>query len=96
MNALGEEYALATASGVPLAPGSLKRAEDGRGLILRLYEPYGARGGCVLRFAGEVKRAERVNLLEDTQSGGAAPRVEGDTVLFEVRPFEVVTLRVEL
>ena len=95
-NASGEEFTLVAGSGVPLALGSLKRAEDGRGLILRLYEPYGARGGCALRFVGEVRQAERVNLLEDTQSGEAVPRVEGDTVRFEVRPFEVVTLRVEL
>ena len=73
----------------------MKNAEDGRGLILRLYEPHGARGGCVLNFASEVKQAERVNLLEDTQSDRAV-RVQGNTVSFKVRPFEVVTLRIEL
>jgi alpha-mannosidase len=39
--------------------GSLKKAEDGEGLILRLYEPHAARGKSALRFARNIKRAER-------------------------------------
>ena len=35
--------------------GSLKLAEDGEGMILRLYEPHGARGECTLRFARRVE-----------------------------------------
>jgi alpha-mannosidase len=82
----------AAAEGVELALGSLKRAEDGRGVILRLYEPHGARGNATLRFAFGVARAERVNLLEEPE--GTA-ELEGGEILLDVRPFEVVTLRVE-
>jgi alpha-mannosidase len=78
--------------GVGLALGSLKRAEDGRGVILRLYEPHGARGPAALRFAPGVERAERVNLLEEPEG---AIEVRGREVMLEVRPFEVLTLRVE-
>jgi alpha-mannosidase len=83
------------AEGVALALGSLKRAEDGRGLILRFYEPHGARGESVLRFMGEIKRAERVNLLEEAAQGPVLT-AEGSTLRVEVRPFEVLTLRLEL
>jgi alpha-mannosidase len=52
------------AEGAKLALGGLKRAEDGRGAILRPYEPHGAGGRYALRFALPVERAERTNLLE--------------------------------
>ncbi|MCA1849242.1 MAG: glycosyl hydrolase-related protein, partial [Actinobacteria bacterium] len=86
------EYELVVAEGVELALGSLKRAEDGRGVILRLYEPHGARGHSTLRFASRVGRAERVNLLEEPE--GVVEMRDGE-VLLDVRPFEVLTLRVE-
>ncbi len=84
------------AEGVTLALGSLKKAEDGRGLILRLYEPHGARGKSILRFAEEIKKVERVNLLEEADGSRPVPAVEGSTLCVEVRPFEVLTLRLEL
>jgi alpha-mannosidase len=87
------EYGFVAVEGVELALGSLKKAEDGRGVILRLYEPHGARGPAALRFASGVERAERVNLLEEPEG---TVEVRGDEVLLEVRPFEVLTLRVEL
>jgi alpha-mannosidase len=86
------EYGFVAAEGVELAFGSLKRAEDGRGVILRLYEPHGARGPATLHFASGVERAEKVNLLEEPEG---TVEVRGDEVLLEVRPFEVLTLRVE-
>jgi alpha-mannosidase len=89
---LPAEWGFVRAEGVTLVLGSLKRAEDGRGAILRLYEPHGARGRCALRFALPVRRAERTNLMEETEG---PVDVEGDALRFEVRPFEVVTLRVE-
>jgi alpha-mannosidase len=92
---LPPESSLAAVEGVALALGSLKRAEDGRGLILRLYEPHGARGKSILRFMGEIKRAERVNLLEEA-ADETRLTTEGSTLCVEVRPFEVLTLRLEL
>ena len=86
------EHGLLMAEGVELALGSLKRAEDGRGVILRLYEPHGARGPATLRFSFHLGRAERVDLLEEPEG---AVEVRGDEVLLDVRPFEVLTLRVE-
>ena len=50
-----------------LALGSLKRAEDGRGVILRLYEPHGKRGRATLRFAFGAGSVEKANLLEEPE-----------------------------
>jgi alpha-mannosidase len=86
------EYGLVSAEGVELALGSLKPAEDGRGVILRLYEPHGKRGLASLRFAFDLARIERVNLLEDPEE---TIEVRSSEVRLEVRPFEVITLRLE-
>ena len=87
------ESSFVEAEGVELALAGLKRSEDGGAVILRLYEPHGARGPARLRFPGGLKRAEKTNLLEDR--GGTPIGVEDDAIDLEVRPFEVVTLRLE-
>jgi alpha-mannosidase len=83
--------------GLPLSLGSLKRAEDGEGLILRLYEPHGNRGRATLRFSRPARHVERVNLLEEADAG-SVPVLSDDglSVQLDLRPFEVVSLRVGL
>jgi alpha-mannosidase len=86
------EYGFVAAEGLELALGSLKKAEGGQGVILRLYEPHGARGEAVLRFSSGVEHAERTDLLEEP---GGEVEARGDQIRLDVRPFEVITLRVE-
>ncbi|HTP58003.1 MAG TPA: glycosyl hydrolase-related protein, partial [Spirochaetia bacterium] len=80
------------------APGletvTLKRAEDGGGIILRLREAAGRAGKKTLHFRPGVVKVMRCNLLEDdleelpiTARRGAAD------VALAVRPFEVLTLK---
>lgn len=88
------EFGLVEAEGLKLMLGSLKEAEDGRGIILRLYEPHGARGTSVLHFIRRIRGAERVDLLERTLDEEL--QVEGSLLRLPVRPFEVVTIRLEL
>jgi alpha-mannosidase len=90
---LPAESGLVSTEGLPVALGSLKAAGDGPGVVLRLYEPRGARGECALRFAPGVERVERANLLEEAEG---EVEVKGGVVRLELRPFEVVTLRVRL
>jgi alpha-mannosidase len=72
----------------------VKGADDGSGdVVVRLHEPLGDRGRVRLAFAGEVGRAVRCSVLEDP--GDVLP-VEANAVEFELRPFELVTLRVGL
>jgi alpha-mannosidase len=82
--------------GLPLGLGSLKRAEDGNGLVLRLYEPHGARGEALLRFLTPVRRVERVDLLEEPAEGPVPTLADDDRLVrLQVHPFEVVSLRIE-
>lgn len=84
-------------SGQPVALGSLKPAEDGRGVILRVYEPYGARGDLHLH-AQAGTTLELTNLLEDAQENAtlataAAQGGEEPCWTVPVRPFEVLSFR---
>jgi alpha-mannosidase len=72
---------------------TIKVAEDGDGLIVRLYEAHNQRGPVTLRCAWPVLAAEEVDLLE-RPIGKVA--VDQEMVKFAVRPFEVKTLRVRL
>jgi len=72
---------------------TIKVADDGDGLIVRLYEAHNQRGRVGLRFGRPVASAEETDLLERTVGGLA---VDGETVEVAVRPFEVKTLRVRL
>jgi alpha-mannosidase len=80
---------------LPLALGSLKQAEDGDDLVVRLYEPHGNRGRTTLRFSRPLQRVTRVNLLEEPAEG-LSPVLSGDglRVQLDVRPFEIISLRV--
>ncbi len=68
---------------------TVKPAEDGDGLIVRLYEPHGARGSARLRVGVPFADAWFANVLEDRL--GAA-EVSGDDVVVPFRPFEIVTV----
>ena len=70
---------------------ALKAADDGQGCIVRLHEAFGGRRRVRLRSPGAVQ-AERVDLLEQPLDAPALP-VDGGTLELELRPFELVTLR---
>ena len=78
------------------APGlvldTIKLAEDSDALVLRLYEAHGGRGRARIRLALPWTAARRANLLEDDL--GAAD-VDGDAIVVDYRPWEIVTLIVD-
>jgi alpha-mannosidase len=69
---------------------TVKRAEDGRGVILRFYECNRQRGPITLRVGFPVREAWMANLLEEDQE---ALEVVGQEVRLSIRPFQIVTLR---
>ncbi len=72
---------------------TIKPAEDGRGLIIRLYETHNQRGRGSLSFATTINAAEECNLLE--KALGPVSFLE-NSLEFQVRPFEIKTFRVQL
>ncbi len=70
---------------------SVKRAEDGDGIVLRLYEAHGGRGTASVRLVRPVAAAARATLLEEPEE---ALEVHGGAVVVPFRPWEIVTVRV--
>ena len=71
---------------------SIKKAEDGPALILRLFESEGRRSEARLRFGVPVRSAAEVNLLEEFQR---ELTVVDDTVQLTFPPRAILTLQVE-
>src|SRR5690606_5045713 len=90
-------FSFLTASGTPVQLGSVKPAADGDGIIVRLFEPHGARGPVSLRFARPMSNVEAVNLLEEPDPDAIADLAhDGRDVTFSVRPYQVLSLRLRL
>jgi alpha-mannosidase len=69
---------------------TVKQAEDGNGVIVRLYESQRRRGTITLTAGFPLRAAWRVNLLEEAQ---AELVVTGNTVSYAIRPYEIATFR---
>ncbi len=69
---------------------TVKRAEDGRGLIVRLYESQRQRGTFTLAAGFELAAAAITNLIEEDQ---APLEINGSAVTLPFRPYQIFTLR---
>jgi len=98
------EFSLVTSIALPIIIETIKRAEDGEGFIVRLYEPARRRGVASLRFGIPLRAAYSTNLLEENQapldvmqesveSDAETPPLANSVVEFPIKPFEIVTLR---
>ncbi len=72
---------------------TVKPAEDGDGLIVRLYEAHNQRGRGTITFATSILTAQECNLLEEPIDDAS---YQGNTLSFQVNPFEIKTFRVHL
>ncbi|MGE5464315.1 MAG: glycosyl hydrolase-related protein, partial [Syntrophothermus sp.] len=69
---------------------TVKRAEDGNGIIVRLYESQRKRGPVQVRAGFDVESAWETNLLEENES---ELKVENNSIQWVVRPYQIMTLR---
>lgn len=72
---------------------AVKMAEDGDGLIVRVYEALGCRGPVKMTFTRPVSRAVECNLLEEPI---ASVDASGFQIHFDILPWEVRTFRIHL
>jgi alpha-mannosidase len=70
---------------------AVKRAEDGNGIIVRIYEGHGARGDTAVEFGWPIEKAVRTNLIEQDQE--LLP-VSNNSVEISLSPFEIAAFRV--
>ena len=69
---------------------TIKRAEDSDALVLRLYEPYGARGTATLRLAVPAASARLANVLEDERE---ELELEDGAIRIPFRPHQIITIK---
>jgi alpha-mannosidase len=69
---------------------TVKRAEDGNGIIVRLYENERNRGKFTLTTGFPLAGAYHCNLLEEN---GEHLATQNNQVTLNVRPYEIITLR---
>jgi alpha-mannosidase len=86
------ERPLASAEPAHVVIDTIKPAEDGNGWVVRLYESHGSATNAKLGFGVPVKAVHRSNTLEDRLVPEA---VKNGACELELRPFQIVTLRVE-
>ncbi|MEJ6395402.1 glycoside hydrolase family 38 C-terminal domain-containing protein [Gymnodinialimonas sp. 2305UL16-5] len=72
---------------------TVKPADDGDGVIVRLFEAHNTRGSVELAFSDHVRDVAIVGLLEE--GGTRLDLVDGRAEL-PLRPYEIVTLRLRL
>lgn len=71
---------------------TVKMAEDGKGLIVRVYEAHGSRGPVKITLTRPVASAHECNLLEEKIG---PVRSSGYQILFDILPWQVRSFRVQ-
>jgi alpha-mannosidase len=73
-----------------------KRAEDGQGLVIRLFETAGRKAEARVKVGLKLPgNAAVVQLTEDAPAGGAKVlAIDKDTIISEIGPYEIQTIRV--
>ena len=71
---------------------TVKQAEDGQGMIVRLYESHRRRGPVKLTTSFPLAAAYRCNLLEENQE---LLEIEDNSLRLDIRPYQIVTLRLQ-
>ncbi len=84
-------YSFARIENANVILDTIKGAEDGDGLILRVYECQGTRGKAAIDFGFALKDAVECDLMETCES--ELP-VEGSRLCFAIRPYEIKTFRI--
>jgi alpha-mannosidase len=70
---------------------TIKYAEDGRGLVVRLYENQAWRGEFKLTTGFKIAQAWRTNLLEQDQQ---EMTFEQNYLQGTIKPYQILTLRI--
>ncbi len=69
---------------------TIKQAEDGNGIIVRLYEDQRRRGKFTLTTGFGIAQASICNLLEEA---GDAVQAQGNSLQLDIKPYQIINLR---
>ena len=89
---LPSQFSIATVDAENVVVETIKQTEDSKGTIIRLYECQNRTANVNLKIGYECANVSICNLMEEPES---PLTVENNSVLLRLKPFEVVTVRIE-
>ena len=76
---------------------ALKKAEDGKSIIIRFYEASGKKTEATITLFKKIKEAKAVDLLEeDKKEFDKKVILNENNIKVDVKPFEIITLKITL
>lgn len=87
----GDSFSLASVDQPNVVIETVKEAEDGDGVIVRLYEAENARTKATLTWGAQIAGAEECDLMEKKEADAEAC---GSRISFVIRPYEIKTFRI--
>ena len=88
----GKRYSYASVADSNVVLETIKKAENGEGTVLRMYESENSYTRTKLTINAEFEKACICNLLEEVQSEAT---VEGNVIDLVLKPYEVVTVLIK-
>ena len=88
---LKEEYSFVKTDSKNIFVEAVKKAEDDESIIVRLYDAFGVNTKSELAFGFDVKKAYISDMSENTLCELA---VKDNKIKLDVKPFEIVTLKI--
>ncbi|HEY3321000.1 MAG TPA: alpha-mannosidase [Planctomycetota bacterium] len=89
---VAEPRSFASVNDANLVLDTIKKAEDSRDLVLRLYEAHGARGTAKVKVNLPFTAAAFCNILEEEQAQAV---VENGEVVVPYQPYQVITIKLQ-
>jgi len=87
-----EEKSFLSVSEPNVVLSGIKQSEDGKELIIRLYEVYGKETAVNLTLPSGVHAARRLNIIEVPMDNKTNPDINGNNIRLKIYPHEIVTL----
>lgn len=85
------EFSLFTVSAKNVVAETVKKAEDGNGIIVRMFEDENRRGSVTVNWAENFSEVYECDLLENNETKVAA---NANLFTFDIKPYEIKTFRV--
>lgn len=90
---LPERYSLISVDKDDVIIDAVKPAEDGDGVIVRLYEAKKRRANCSINFGFNINKVKLCDLMEREKENLS---FENNSVKVKLKPFEIITLKIIL
>lgn len=85
------KYSLVSSGSSNIVIETVKRAENGNGIIFRLFEAHNRRSPVSIRTAFDLEAVWRIDLLENNLE---KLEFSKNQIFYEIKPFEILSLRV--